>query len=135
MPLNLALTEPLIERSGAVEVRSLSGLPQVAATAAVPELEPPWITPPDVDRVDWAAFAVYPHHLAAHIVSGLLENEGLPTIVTAWTAFPDVASATVWVPKHLMHRARWIEALAPPGDAELLFLATGELSGNDAQGQ
>ena len=116
------------ERSSALEVRSISGAPQLTATVAAFGPEPPWSPPPDINRVDWEPFAVYPNHLAAHIVAGLLENEGLPTVITAWTAFPGAASATLWVPKHLMHRARWIAALSPPGDAELLFLATGELS-------
>ena len=90
--------------------------------------EPPWFPPPDMERVEWEAFAVYSHYLAAHIVAGLFENEGVPTIITAWTAFPGISSATLWVPKHLMHRARWIAALPTPSDAELSFLATGELA-------
>lgn len=120
-------TELIAERSNAVEARSLPGEPEVAATATALESEPPWAPAPQTNRIEWEVFAVYPHHLAAHIASGLLENESLPTIITAWTAFPGVASATLCVPKHLMHRARWIEALLPPSDAELSFLATGEL--------
>lgn len=123
-----SISRPRVERSNAVEARSLSN-PHGADIAAVAlGVEPPWSTPPESGRIEWEAFGIFPHHLAAHIVAGLLENEGVPTIVTAWTAFPGVASATLWVPGYLMHRARWIAALPPPGDAELLFLATGELS-------
>ena len=127
--------ELIAERSSAAEARSISGVPQLGTTAAVLGPEPPWSPPPDINRIDWEAFAVYSHHLAAHVVAGLLESEGLPTIITAWTAFPGLASATLWVPKHLMHRARWITALAPPTDAELLFLATGELSPDEERAQ
>src|SRR5688500_11446729 len=135
MPSDRGAIELIAERSSAVEARSISGAPQLAATTAALESEPPWSSPPNIDQIDWEAFAVYSHHLAAHIVSGLLESEGLPTIITAWTAFPGVGSATLWVPKHLMHRARWITALAPPNDAELLFLATGELSPNEERSE
>ena len=128
MPPDRSSTEVVAERSSIAEARGISNAPQISAAAAVLGPEPPWPPSPDSDRIDWEAFAVYPHHIAAHIAAGLLENEGLPTIITAWTAFPGVASATLWVPKHLMHRARWIVALSPPSDAELLFLATGELS-------
>jgi hypothetical protein len=121
-------TALVIERSDALEARSTRGTPPFDTAAAVLEPEPSWLPPPDITRIDWEAFGDYPHHLAAHIFAGLLDSEGVPTIVMAWTAFPGVASATLWVPKHLMHRARWIAALAPPSDTELLFLATGGLS-------
>lgn len=111
-----------------MEARSIPSTPPLAASAAVLEPEPPWSPPPDANYIDWEVFASYPHYLAEHIVSGLLENEGVRTSVIAWNPLPSVASATLWVPKLLMHRARWIEALSPPTDAELLFLATGELS-------
>jgi len=94
------------------------------------EPEPPWL-PPDHDPIEWETFERYPNYLAAQIVAGLLENEGVPAIVTTWTAFLGIASAAVWVPKYLLHRTRWIMALAPPSDSELLFLATGELSSDE----
>ena len=128
MPRDREPTELIAERSSAVEARSIGRAPPLAAAVAALGPEPPWFPPPDVARVDWEAFAVYSHYLAADIVAGLLENEGVPTIITAWTAFPGVSSATLWAPKHLMHRARWIAALPPPSEAELLFLATGELA-------
>jgi hypothetical protein len=120
--------ELVAERSSVVEARSIPSPAPLAASAAVLGPEPPWSPPPDANHVDWEVFASYPHYLAAHIVAGLLENEGLPVIVSAWSAFPGAVSATLWVPKHLLHRARWIAALSAPSDAELLFLATGDLS-------
>ena len=109
--------QPLEPRAGA------ASMTQVEAAAA----EPPWPSQPHVDFRDWRRFARYPNYLAAHIVAGLLENEGVPTVVESWGSFPGADSSAIWVPKELMHRARWILALSPPSDAELLFLATGEL--------
>src|SRR5262245_52988330 len=102
--------------------------PESVVASALFESEPPWSLPPGVRTTEWDAFATYPNYLAAEIVAGLLENEGLPAIVEAWASFPGVGSATIWVPKGLIHRARWIVALGPPTDAELLFLATGKLA-------
>ena len=96
---------------------------EVSAAAA----EPPWPSFPRIDFREWRRFSRYPNYLAAHIVAGLLENEGVPTIVESFGVIPGVDSSAIWVPKELMHRARWILALSPPSDAELLFLATGEL--------
>src|SRR5688572_17085087 len=118
MPPDRKFAHVIAERSGALEARNVSSTPQADATTL---LEPEaWLPPSETDCIEWEAFAVYAHHLAAQIVAGLFENESLPTIVTAWPAFPGFAPATLWVPKHLMHRARWIASLAPPSDAELL---------------
>jgi hypothetical protein len=98
------------------------------ATTLTLETDPLWPLPPDHTKIEWEIFARFPNYLAAEIVAGLFQNEGLPSIVQAWNSVPGVGTVAVWVPKFLMHRARWIVALAPPTDAELLFLATGELS-------
>lgn len=76
-------------------------------------------------------FARYPNYLATHIVAGLLENEGVPTLVEFFAPFPVTDSSAIWVPKELLHRARWILAWPPPTEAELLFLATGEFLSAD----
>jgi hypothetical protein len=39
----------------------------------------------------------------------------------------------VYVLKKLAHRARWIVAQMPPTDAELEFLATGKLPGQESE--
>jgi hypothetical protein len=76
----------------------------------------------------WVLFEVYSNELAAWIVAGLLENEGVPAMVApngpifgAWT------TAAVLVPYQNLHTARWVLALSPPTDVELEFLATGKL--------
>jgi len=73
------------------------------------------------------ALITYPNYLAAMIVAGLLESEGVPTIVESIGPFPGTSSSAIWVPKELVHRARWILSWPPPTDSELTFLATGEL--------
>ena len=84
--------------------------------------------PSSTSPVQWERFARYPNYVAAQIVAGLLENEGVPTLVESIGVFPDATSfSTIWVPKEFAHRARWVLAWPPPTDAELTFLATGEL--------
>jgi hypothetical protein len=75
----------------------MGGTSQHDTTAAVLDSEPPWL-PPDSYPIEWEPFARYPNYLAAQIVAGLFQNEGLPAIVTVWTAFPGIASAVIWVP-------------------------------------
>jgi hypothetical protein len=108
------------DRRGAAAVPQLE---EVSAAAA----EPPWPKFPRIDFREWRRFERYPNYLAAHIVAGLLENEGVPTIVESQGVFPGADTSAIWVPKDLLHRARWILSLSSPSDAELLFLATGEL--------
>jgi hypothetical protein len=133
MPPDHDSAEHVDERSNVLEARAISATPQTDATTTAFAPEPPWLLPPNFAGIEWEVFARYSNYLAAQIVAGLFENEGLPSIVEAWTAFPGVGSAAVWVPKLLMHRARWITALAAPTDAELVFLATGELSSEPEQ--
>lgn len=91
--------------------------------------EPPWASPPAAPVREWERFGRYPNYLAAQIVAGFLENEGVPTLVESIGVFPDVTSySTIWIPKELAHRARWILAWPPPTEAELTFLATGDLA-------
>lgn len=93
--------------------------------------EPPWPTPPLKYPVEWQQFSQYSDYLSTRIVAGLLENEGVPTRISSANIFlGNECDHIIWVPKELAHRARWILALPPPTDAELLFLATGELLPN-----
>jgi hypothetical protein len=124
-----AKIDPNLERTSGAEARAISSTP--AAAANTENQEPPWFSPPRDKAVEWQAFASYSNWIAAQIVGGLLESEGVPTIVTDWTAFPGAVPSVLWLPEHLMHRARWIIALDAPSDAELVFLATGELQGRD----
>jgi len=75
----------------------------------------------------WECFSTFYDPLAAHIVAGRLNVEGVPAIVEAWSRLDFTWACEVWVPSELAHRARWIMAWEPPSEAELTFLATGEL--------
>lgn len=69
--------------------------------------------------------------LEAHIIAGRLETDGVPVIVMAPACIDVAMTAEILVPEHLMHRARWVMSWPAPSDEELLFLATGELAGED----
>ena len=80
----------------------------------------------------WSLFDVYPNELEAYIVAGLLENEGVRTLVApngplviAWS------TVAILVPTEQLHTAKWILAQPAPTDAELEFLATGRLPATD----
>ena len=103
-------------------VRGVAGTEQRAAAA-----EAPWFELPPGQEVRWERFMRFPGPLEAHIVAGRLDAEGVPTVVLSAPA-PDLSSsAEVLVPRHLMHRARWVLAWPPASEEELLFLATGEV--------
>ncbi len=76
---------------------------------------------------EWVRFGQYPNFLAAHIVAERLRIDEVPTMLTTMGAYPDIDNAEIWIPKGLVHRARWVLAWGAPSDAELTFLATGEL--------
>jgi len=63
-----------------------------------------------------------------------LEFEGVPAHVRprALSAAME-AEFVVFVLKKLAHRARWIVQQLPPTDAELEYLATGKLPGQDEE--
>ena len=78
----------------------------------------------------WVLFRVYSNELAAWIIAGLLENEGVPALVAPnGSIFWPWDTAAVLVPYHNLHTAHWILAQPGPTDAELEFLATGRFAG------
>jgi hypothetical protein len=98
---------------------------QMEVTANV--AEPTWPIPPGAPFREWERFGRYSNYIAAHIVAGRLEIEGVPTVVEEIGVFPGADCSAIWIPKELAHRARWILAWPPPTNSELTFLATGEL--------
>lgn len=69
-------------------------------------------------------------HVAAEILANQLRAELVPAIVRGFGGIPGLEQgAEVLVPRRLLHRAKWIIAQSAPNDAELIFLATGELPG------
>ena len=98
---------------------------QIEITAAA--AEPPWPTPQNAHSQEWERLGRYLNDIAAHIVAGRLEVDGVPTIVESTGVFPGIEGSFIWIPKELAHRARWILAWPALTENELTFLATGEL--------
>ena len=97
-------------------------LPRDAAAQA------PWPQPQLQEPVHWDVFASFPNFWEGQILGGLLNNEGVPAIVDfTWPDFGGASCSVVRVPRELAHRARWILAWPAPTEAELTFLATGEM--------
>ena len=89
--------------------------------------EPPWPEPPPHEELRWECFLRFLGPLEAHIVAGRLNAEGVPTVVLSAPGMDLSFTAKILVPAHLLHRARWVMAWPPASEAELLFLATGEI--------
>jgi len=125
----MAAKEPTTERSiqsaeplPAIPSPQQSGLPRDAAAQV------PWPNRTPPNRTIFEEFARYPTIWEGHIICGLLNNEGVPATVTFACPGPDTNGySTVWVDRELVHRAHWILAWPAPSEAELTFLATGEM--------
>ena len=75
----------------------------------------------------WNEFARFANFWEGHVLAGLLRNEDVPAkVIFVWPSF-DAGFSAVLVPRELMHRARWVLSWPVASDAELTFLATGEL--------
>jgi hypothetical protein len=87
----------------------------------------------DVEPIaDWVAFRSFPDESAAVALCGQLRSSECPAKFESRAIGNAVETQyTVFVPKSLEHRARWIIAQLPISDEELEFLATGKLPGQD----
>ena len=76
----------------------------------------------------WEAFRAFLDKGIAVALAARLESEGVPTRLEARRLENALDSHfVVYVAKKLAHRARWILAQLPPEEAEVFYLATGEL--------
>jgi hypothetical protein len=74
-------------------------------------------------------------HLAAEVLANFLRAHAVPALVRNLSPLPGLEQGTqVWVPAHLLHRARWLNAVPSPTDAELDALAIGNLSTSGERG-
>ena len=81
---------------------------------------------------NYEEFRAFPERAAAESLCSWLEFEGVPTYIRPRTLASGLeADFVVFVATKLAHRARWIVAQLPPSDAELEFLATGKLPGQE----
>jgi len=125
---------PITKPPKAEHSSSVASDPAVRAVRGVAELgprdaaaEPPWSHLPPHQEVRWERFMRFFGPLEAHIVAGRLNVEGVPTIVLTALGLDPSNNAEILVPRHLIHRARWVLAWPPVSEEELQFLATGEI--------
>jgi hypothetical protein len=78
----------------------------------------------------WESFAIYHDELAAGVVAEYLRRNDCPAQVAGSAGTALEPSVRVLVPGELLHRARWLWATADLTEAELQYLATGELPGS-----
>lgn len=80
----------------------------------------------DAEDEELVVLQVCPDYLAAEVLANFLKTHGVPSIVRNLAALPGLEQgAEVRVPARCVHRARWLNAMAAPTDAELDALATG----------
>ena len=102
---------------GAYPRRSTSSLDEIMASTS---------------SVAWDVVATFSDVPSAQALAGLFRAEGVPVeLVSDTSLLGEVRHCEVRVPSALAHRARWLMSQAQFTDAELSFLATGELDGTD----
>jgi hypothetical protein len=80
----------------------------------------------------WDVVATFFDVASAHAMAVLLRDEGVPAEVFSESSLLGQArQCEVRVPAELARRARWLMSQSQFTDAELTFLATGELDGTD----
>lgn len=77
----------------------------------------------------WESFAIYHDELAAGVVADYLCRNDCPAHVVGSAGVALEPGVRVVVPGELLHRAKWLWAKADLTEAELRYLATGELPG------
>lgn len=81
---------------------------------------------------EWELFRVFPEFSAAETLRLQLEHHRVPVRVESRALEVGIETQfCVFVLKALAHRARWVIAQLPVTDAELEFLATGKLPGQE----
>ena len=79
-------------------------------------------------NADLKEFRSYSDRISADAVASLLSDAGVPAMVTTTSSLAEIGTKyIIWVPAELHHRAVWIANQSDFTEAELTFLATGEL--------
>ena len=79
----------------------------------------------------WSTVVAYRDRPSAEAVLGLLEAEHVPCYIASDEFLPGLGSEfAVRVPAGLLHRAQWLLEQVQVTDAELTYLATGQLAGD-----
>ena len=88
---------------------------------------------PSTSSTEWQVATTLPDHASAQLLATRFRSEGVPAEVVDITPrfLGESGLFEVRVPFELAHRARWLMSQAQVSEAELIFLATGELGDAD----
>ena len=87
------------------------------------------------DEEEFVVLQVCADHLAAEVLANFLRAHGMSALVRNFSPLPGLEQgAEVWVPRRLLHRARWLNEVPSPTDAELDALATGHMPDSGERG-
>ena len=87
---------------------------------------------PSTSNLDWQVVATFSDVSSGHMIVTLFNREGLPAeLILGSPLLGDANSCEIRVPREVAHRARWIFSQAKFTDAELTYLATGELGNTE----
>jgi hypothetical protein len=76
----------------------------------------------------WEEFRIFQSKGIAEALAARLESDGVPTQMESRRLENALdAHFVVYVTKELAHRARWILAQLPPDEADVYYMATGQL--------
>jgi hypothetical protein len=79
-------------------------------------------------NLEWQVVVTFSDVASGHVIATLFNREGLPAkLILGNPLLGDANGCEIRVPREVAHRARWILSQAEFTDAELTFLATGEL--------
>lgn len=80
----------------------------------------------------WEQFEVVGDAASAELLAGRLRVDGVPAKVESQSPIPGLNEGfRVLIPAGMAQHARSIVASAQPSEAELIYLATGQLPGNE----
>jgi len=81
-----------------------------------------------VEKQSWVTVEVYPDRISAEATLGLLAGDGIPVYVSSDEHVPGLGTHfKVLVPADQLRRARRLLLQGEVSEAELTYLATGEL--------
>jgi hypothetical protein len=82
--------------------------------------------------LEWQVVETFSDVASGHVVVTLFNREGLPAnLILGNPLLGDANGCEIRVPREMAHRARWILSQAEFTDAELTYLATGELGSTE----
>jgi hypothetical protein len=82
--------------------------------------------------LEWQVVETFSDVASGHVIVTLFNREGLPAkLILGNPLLGDANGCEIRVPREMAHRARWILSQAEFTDAELTYLATGELGGTE----